>query len=162
MEDFTRQETLALTGATSSRLAYLDRAELVKPLKLGKSIKPTVLYTWQQLLEIRAIANLKQKIPLPSARKVIRLFGNANSGDNLRDDRLVIIGDDVWWVKADWSNMPEVMKMADNKNFGHFTAIVIPPLSSLVEDIWISASSSSTVDFASFQLRAKAQPDNAV
>ena len=62
MEGFTRQETLALTKTTSSRLAYLDRTEVVIPEKYGNSKKPTVIYSWNQVLEIRAINRHLQNI----------------------------------------------------------------------------------------------------
>ena len=46
IEGFTRLETLALTETTSNRLQYLEMKELVIPQMIGKSRKPTVIYTW--------------------------------------------------------------------------------------------------------------------
>ena len=45
MEGFTRQEAIALTRTTSSRLAYLDRVKVVVPQKFGNSKKPVVIYS---------------------------------------------------------------------------------------------------------------------
>jgi DNA-binding transcriptional MerR regulator len=64
IDGFTRTETLALTETTSNRLQYLEKAGLIIPQRIGKSRKPTVIYTWEQVLEIRAIKHLRQEISL--------------------------------------------------------------------------------------------------
>jgi DNA-binding transcriptional MerR regulator len=68
---FTRQETLALTGITSSRLSYLDRTGLVAPVKFGNAKHPQVVYSWEQVLEIKTIGRLREKLSLQEIRKVI-------------------------------------------------------------------------------------------
>ena len=71
LEGFTRRETIALIGTTSNRLQYLERAELIIPKRIGISKKPTVLYTWEQILEIRAIKNLRQEVSLQTIKKIM-------------------------------------------------------------------------------------------
>lgn len=163
MQGFTRQETLALTGTDSSRLAYLDRAKIVQPQKFGHSPKPTVIYQWEQLLEIRAIDSLKQKISSQTTKEVVQALSDTGFGTNPRHEHLVIVNDDIYWVNHDWSNMPEVMQKAENKNkdTGQFIVIVVPPLAKLLEAVWRSAADSDKVDFESFKLRAKTKPDTA-
>lgn len=51
---FTRQRAIALTGADSNRLSYLDRQGLVVPEKFGNPKRPVVLYSEMQLLQITA------------------------------------------------------------------------------------------------------------
>ena len=69
IEGFTRSETLALTETTSNRLQYLEMKELVIPQRVGKSRRPTVIYSWEQILEIRAIKHLRQEIIASSCSK---------------------------------------------------------------------------------------------
>lgn len=160
MEGFTRQETLALTENTSNRLQYLERAELVVPQRYGNSKKPTVIYTWEQVLEIRAIKNLRQEVSLQTVRKIITLLNKSGFDNSLRDKKIVVLDDDVYWVMPDWSDMPGVMKVANkgDRELGQFMLIVLPPLASVLEKVWQSAQNSEVIDFESFQQRAKAQP----
>lgn len=163
MEGFTRQETLALTKTTSSRLAYLDRTEVVVPEKYGNSKKPTVIYSWGQVLEIRAINDLRQKISLQTVKKIVQFLDESGFDNNLRDKHLVVVNDEVDWVMPSWSDMPRVMKVADKKNkgLGQFVLIVLPPLSDIIKEIWKNAQKSKVIDFESFKRRAKADPSEA-
>ena len=163
MEGFTRQETLALTGTTSSRLSYLDRTGVVLPEKYGNPKKPTVIYSWEQVLEIRAISHLRQKISLQTVRKIIQFLNDSGFDESLRDKHLVVVNDEVFWVRRDCSDMPQVMKVADkkNKHCGQFVLIVIPQLASIINDVWKAAKKSKVVDFESFKRRAKAKADKA-
>lgn len=113
MDGFTRQEALALTQTTSSRLAYLDRTSVVVPQKFGNSKKPTVIYTWEQLLEIRAIADLRKQISLQMVRKLVSFLDENGLDPTLHDKPLVATPNEVFLVLPDWSDMPQVMKVAD-------------------------------------------------
>lgn len=163
MEGFTRQETLALTKTTSSRLAYLDRTGVVVPEKYGNSKKPTVIYRWEQVLEIRAINDLRQKISLQTVRKIVQFLDESGFGTSLRNKHLVVVNDDVFWVMPDWSDMPRVMKVAGKKNkgLGQFVLIVLPLISDIIKAVWESAKKSKVIDFESFKRRAKAEPSEA-
>ncbi len=101
MEGFTRQEAITLTGVTSSRLAYLDRVKLVVPQKYGNSKKPVVIYSWEQILEIRAISNLRQKISLQTIREIIGFLELNRFDYQLKDKDLVTVNDKVYWVRSD-------------------------------------------------------------
>jgi DNA-binding transcriptional MerR regulator len=81
IEGFTRPETLA-TETTSNRFQYLEMNELVIPERISRSCKPTVIYTWEQILEIRAIKHLRQEISLQAVRKIVEFLGT-----NLRRDK---------------------------------------------------------------------------
>lgn len=163
MEGFTRQETLALTGITSSRLAYLDRTQIVVPQKYGSSKKPTVIYTWEQVLEVRAIANLRRQISLQMVRKLVAFLDQHGLDPTLHDKPLVATPDEVFLVMPDWSDMPQVMKVADrdNQGVGQLVLLVLPPLNTVIQDIWEAARTSRIIDFESFRQRAKAQPPQA-
>jgi DNA-binding transcriptional MerR regulator len=164
IEGFTRRETLDLTGTTSNRLQYLERSGLVIPQRIGKSRKPTVIYSWEQVLEIRAIKHLRQEISLQTVRKIINFLDKSGFDDSLRDKQLIIIDDDVFWVQQDWKdfpeNMPSALKVAENKgkDVGQYVLLVIPPLSEIVNEVWEAAEKSNVVDLESFRQRAKANP----
>jgi DNA-binding transcriptional MerR regulator len=168
IEGFTRSETLALTETTSNRLQYLEKAELIIPQRVGRSRKPTVLYTWEQVLEIRAIKHLRQEISLQTVRKIVDFLNESGFDDSLRDKQLVVINDEVFWIRRDWKDFPEkmpaVVKVAGtaNKGVGQYILLVIPSLAKIVDDIWEAAENSTTIDFESFKQRAKVQYSQAV
>jgi len=160
MEGFTRQETLALTQTTSSRLAYLDRTGVIVPQKYGNPQKPTVIYSWEQVLEIRAIANLRKQISLQMVRQLVAFLDKHGLDTTLHDKHLVTTPSEVFLVSPDWAEMPHVMKVADRQGagLGQLVLMVLPPLSTVIQDIWQAAESSNAVDFDSFKQRAKTTP----
>ena len=82
----------------------------------------------------------------------------------MRDKQLVVVSEEVFWVKQDWSdfgeNLPTAVKVAgkNNKQVGQYVLIVIPPLIDIVNEIWEAAKRSKVVNFNSFEKRAKALP----
>lgn len=158
-EGFTRKEVIDLAGTTSNRLQYLERASLITPHRLEKTGRATVLYTWEQLLEIRAIKNLRQSISLQTVRKIIEFLNKSGFDDSLRDKQLICVDEEVYWVNRNWEEMPEILKVAAKrgKSVGQYTLLVIPALIDIVDEVWEAAEKSNVVDMASFQQRAKAR-----
>ena len=161
MDGFTRQETIALTKTTSSRLAYLDRTGVIEPEKYGNSKKPTVIYSWEQVLEIKAINELRQKVSLQTVRKIVKYFDENGFDTSFRDKHLVVVNDEVVWVMSDWSDMPRVMKVAGkkNKNLGQYVLVVLPQISDIIKEVWKTAKKSKAINFESFKQRAKVKLD---
>ncbi|MBD1840907.1 MerR family transcriptional regulator [Coleofasciculus sp. FACHB-501] len=163
IEGFTRPETLALTETTSNRLQYLEMKELVIPQRIGKSRKPTVIYTWEQILEIRAIKHLRQEISLQAVRKIVEFLNESGFDDSLRDKQLVVIDDEVFWIQQDWQDFPEKMPSAvkvagrSGKGVGQYVLLVIPTLMEIVNEVWEAARKSEVIEFDSFKQRAKVQ-----
>jgi hypothetical protein len=97
-------------------------------------------------------------------RKIINFLDESGYDNSLRDKQLVVVGDEVFWMKQDWSdfgdNIPRTVKIADKRDtsVGQYVLLVIPPLTDIVNDIWESAKNSKIIDFKSFQQRAKALP----
>ena len=75
---FSRQETLALTGVSSGRLSYLDSTGLVVPEKSGNQKHPIVVYTWEQVLQLKLIDRLRNRLSLQEIRKVIQFLKKKN------------------------------------------------------------------------------------
>jgi DNA-binding transcriptional MerR regulator len=167
IEGFTRRETIDLAETTSNRLQYLERVGLVVPQRIERSSQPTVIYSWEQLLEIRAIKNLRQEISLQTVRKIVDVLNKYGFDDRLRDKQLVAINDDVFWIRQDWEDfskqMPKALKVASKKGkgIGQYTLIVIPTLIEVVDEVWLAAEKSKVVDMESFRKRAKAQSTKA-
>lgn len=163
IDGFTRTETLALTETTSNRLQYLEKAGLIIPQRIGRSRKPTVVFTWEQVLEIRAIKHLRQEISLQTVRRVVNFLNESGFNDSLRNKQLVVIDDEVFWIRLDWQDFPEKMPSAvkvagsRGKGVGQYTLLVIPALTEIVNEVWKAAKESETIDFESFKQRAKAQ-----
>jgi hypothetical protein len=158
MDGFTRQETIALTKTTSSRLAYLDRVGVVAPEKYGNTKKPTVIYSWEQVLQIRAINDLRKQVSLQAIREIIKSLEANGYDSSLWDKHLVVVNGDIHWVLPDWSDMPKVMQVASKKNkggFGQLVLVAIPTLNDIVKAVWETAKRSNVIDFESFQRRAK-------
>ncbi|WP_242037601.1 MerR family transcriptional regulator [Coleofasciculus sp. FACHB-SPT9] len=123
-----------------------------------------MIFSWEQLLEIRAIRNLREDVSLQTVRKIIKYLDESGCDNSLRDKQLVVVNDEVFWVKQDWSdfgdNLPTAIKVAskNNKGVGQYVLLVIPSLIDIVNDIWKAAKTSNVVDFQSFKERAKVLP----
>ncbi|MBD0266015.1 MAG: hypothetical protein ICV78_25840 [Tolypothrix sp. Co-bin9] len=95
--------------------------DLITPYRFGKTGgRPTVIFSWEQLLEIRAIRNLRQDVSLQTVRKIIKYLDKSGCDNRLRGKQLVVVNDEVFWVNQDWSdfgnNMPTAIKIASKNN----------------------------------------------
>lgn len=165
IEQFTRRETIELTGATSNQLQYLERSELIKPTREwnGKK-KPDVYYNWQQVLEIRAIRNLRETTSLQVIRKVLDFFEEYQIDKSLRDKQIIAINEEVFWVNHDWSNLKEqvpILKVGDKrgKGIGQYMLLVVPAFEDIVNEIWDTAKNSKVIDIEKFKRKAKNKPE---
>jgi len=154
-QGFNRQETMVLTDITSSRLSYLDRTGIVVPQKYGSHKKPHLIYSWEQVLQLRAITHLKQKISLDLTRKIVGYFNEIGISQNWGDLQLVIAGEDIFAVEPDWSDMPQIMLAAASACQDEFTVVVFPKIDCIVSDVWRVAIDSNLIDTETFVERAK-------
>ncbi len=160
MQGFSRHETMVLTDATSSRLAYLDHTGIIVPKKHGNPKKPYITYTWEQVIQIRAITHLKEKIPLALTKKIVDFIDDNGLAINGFDHQflrnyLVIANDDVFVSKPDWSDMRNIMQAVPTRDDDQLTIVVLPSLARIVSDIRQVALDSGAIDMESFELRAK-------
>jgi DNA-binding transcriptional MerR regulator len=137
IDGFTRKETLALTGCTSSRLAYLEKAELIIPQRIEAVGRQMVLFSWEQLLEIRAIKNLRKDISLQKVRKIVDFLNQEGYTDSLRDKKIVVINDEAYWVDFDLIELPGLIMKVSSKNdeglgqLAYYELIIVPSLRSI-------------------------------
>ena len=160
---FTRQEVIKLAGCTSSRLAYLEKVGLVVPQRIGPSKRPVVLFTWEQLLGVRVIKDLRQEVSLQTVRTIVENL-NANGCDDSMAEKLVVaMGDEVLWIKDNWAdfgeNIPKAFKANRTGSIKQYSMVVLPPLSGAVNKIWEAAEKNrTTINLDHFKQRAKALP----
>jgi DNA-binding transcriptional MerR regulator len=160
---FTRQEVIKLTGCTSSRLAYLEKVGMVVPQRVGPSKRPVVLFTWEQLLGVRVIKDLRKEVSLQTVRTIIENLNANGCDDSLTEKLMVAMGDEVLWIKDDWAdfgeNVLKAFKADGTGTIKRYSMVVLPPLSGAVNEIWEAAEKNrTTINFDHFKQRAKALP----
>lgn len=151
---FTRQETMILTDTTSSRLAYLDRIGLIVPEKYGSPKKPTVVYSWRQLLQIRAIKYIEKFVPLVALKRTVHLLNTIELGDELASKPVIIADTEMYTCAPDFSDLPDVIETISKQAYftGHPITIT-SPLTDLATDIVYIALKSSVIDFEQFRIK---------
>lgn len=116
MEGFTRRSTALLTRSSLSRLAYLERIGLIVPHRSGQTNRPLVLYSWEQVLEIRAMNQLRRQLSFQRIRKIIRFLDDHGFDPSLRNKQLVVLNDTITWVKSLQTSRPQVIQITDKSN----------------------------------------------
>lgn len=99
MDWFPRRHAVVLARSSPGRLAYLEKTGIVVPQRAGHPPRE-VLYSWEQILEIRAISRLRQHLSFQTIRKILQYFDDHGVGRTLRDKHLVIGSHGVSWVRS--------------------------------------------------------------
>lgn len=152
---FSRNEVIDLTGLKLHKISYLDRAGLISPKRTSlPGQKRTFLsYSWLQLLELKAVAKLREGVSLQSLRKVVD-FLESNCEDSLLSNKnLILLGGDVFWVNPDFSDLPGIM-MSLSKNPGQLAHSDLMLIPNMKQELFKAAETSNVVDFESFKERA--------
>lgn len=149
MERFTRRETLLLTRTSLGQLAYLAKTKLISPCRCRET--QTIYYTWDQVLEIRAINRLRRHLSLQTIRKIICFLQEQGFDTRLRDKHLVVLSDGVSWVRSE-SETLALVQLTDrqNKHPGQLL-LSLPPWSQVIKDRWETAQTCQVVDFEQFR-----------
>jgi DNA-binding transcriptional MerR regulator len=111
MEWFTRRHAVILARSSPSRLKYLEKTGIVVPYRTRSAQKPEVLYSWDQILEIRAIARLRQYLSFQTIRKIIRYFEDHGFDRSLRNKHLIVRNGSVTWVRPSANISPEMIQL---------------------------------------------------
>lgn len=142
---FTRQEVLALCELSSSQLSYFDRTELVVPRKIGNPKRPTVIYTWQQVLELRTLVKLREQISLQEIRKVIDYLKESDFGPSLFDKVLLFWNKQLCWVtRGELGN--QIITLSKG-NCGQTVFQLLVDMADIVQGLWDCADRSNVLDF---------------
>ena len=156
MDWFPRRHALVLARSSPGRLAYLEKTGIIIPQRTGQPPRIEVLYSWDQVLEIRAISRLRQHLSFQTIRKIIQYFDDHGFGRSLRDKHLIINGHGVSWVRSD-STVPQVIHLVGHRcsPMGQF---VLAPLDSLdlgLPSLAANLKTQNVVDLEHFRQRAR-------
>lgn len=143
---FTRQEAIALTGITSGRLSYLDRTELIAPQKFGNPKRPKVVYSWQQVLEIKTIERLREKLSLQEIRKVLHFLKQRNHEPSLFVHRLVFVNSQLYLVE-DIKDFGTKVLQASGKSQGQTVIYEVGAIGDIITELVKEAERNQVLDF---------------
>ncbi|MHC5763277.1 MerR family transcriptional regulator [Nostoc sp.] len=148
----TRQETISLTGVSSSRLSYLDSTGLVSPEKFGNPKHPKVIYSWEKILQIKIIDRLREKLSLQEIRKVLEFLEERNYTPSLFKCNLVFIGEQLYLIE-NWKDFGLKVLEASGKNKGQLVIHQIGAIGEVIVEL--QARKDEVLDF---DKRAKGTP----
>lgn len=131
---FNRKETMALTGITSGKLSYWDETELVKPLKLGNEKKPTVIYSWQQIIQLKVIDRLRDTLSLQEIRKVLNFLSEKNYEHSIFECKLFIVDGELFLIEK-LEDLETKIILASGKNKGQVMVQIIEPFKSIIYNL---------------------------
>lgn len=143
---FTRQETIALTGISSSRLSYLDRTGLIVPQKFGNSKHPKVVYRWEQVLEIKAIERLREKLSLQEIRKVLDFLRSRHHKLSFFTHSLVFVNSQLYLIE-DVQNFGLIVLEASGKNQGQVVIREVGTVGDVISELYREAEKHKVLDF---------------
>lgn len=124
---FTRQQALDLTGLSSGQLSRLDKSGIVNPTKLGgNGHRPTVLYTLNQILELRTIATLRKKLSMQEIRCVVEYLRKKNFEPTLLGKYLIFCNNKLYWFAA--NELGEKVIELSGKNKGQLVLKAVDPI----------------------------------
>ncbi|MEA5452659.1 hypothetical protein VB780_29065 [Leptolyngbya sp. CCNP1308] len=111
MDWFPRRHAVVLARSSPGRLAYLEKTGIIVPQRVGDSPRTEVLYSWEQILEIRAISRLRLHLSFQTIRKILQYFDDHGVGRTLRDKHLIINHHGVSWVQPGTAVAPQVIHL---------------------------------------------------
>ncbi|MEM9246317.1 MAG: MerR family transcriptional regulator, partial [Cyanobacteria bacterium P01_F01_bin.153] len=158
---FTRSEALCLTNCSSSRLAYLEKVGLIVPARIGAISRPVVIFSWEQLIGILIVKELRQKTSLGVVKKIVQFLNRNGIGEESRSKQLIVIDSSCFWVQRDWSDFGVIAQAALGrtqeapKQVCRHNLIVVPPFDAPISTIWEAALTTESINIDSFGRRAK-------
>ena len=139
--DWSRTEVSRLSGLSTSQLDYLNRIELIKPKRIGDK-RAIVLYSWGQLLVLRAYAKLREQCSLQALRDAVKYLGE-HPEKLLVDKRLVAFENEIFWIDDTESDVYKTVTLS-GKNKGQM--IMSFTLQDLVNEVFASGKD-NIIDF---------------
>ena len=151
---FTRQEALLLAGCTSSRLASLEKSDLIVPdRRFG-----AVFFTWEQVIGIRMVKCLRAGLNLYQAKTLLDfLFNQGLMSSDIRL-RLALVNNQPLWMPNSFIELPDGMRRAFAADqVCHYNVFVTPPLAIFVQQIRFAATQHKLLDTITSRLSAKTE-----
>lgn len=91
IQGFTRQETIALTGCDSNRLSYLDRTNIISPVKVGNPKKPKCFYSAEQIVRLKLLNHLEDRSSNQGSLKLIQALNDDQLESISQGGRIALI-----------------------------------------------------------------------
>lgn len=130
MDWFPRRHAVVLARSSPGRLAYLEKTGIIVPQRVGQPPRLEVLYSWEQILEIRAISRLRQHLSFQTIRKILQYFDDHSGGRTLRDKHLIINRHGVSWVRSGVT-APQIIHLVSHRCSSPMGQFVLTPLDAL-------------------------------
>ena len=143
---FTRKETMILTGITSGKISYWDETGLVSPTKYGNPKKPTVIYSWQQILKLKLITRLRDELPLQEIRNVVNFLEKRNYSQSLFECKLFLINSELFLVEND-EELGKLVVKASGENKGQIIVRELEPFKTILAGLKEEAAANHVLDF---------------
>lgn len=140
---WSRQETMRMSGLTRGQFQGFEKLNILSPMKIGDLKKPTVLFTWEQILIIRAYAKLRANCSVRSLKQALEYLKPLEASDLLRDKRLVAYQNCIYWVDTD-EELKTVLQVS-GKNQGQF--IMTFTIQDLDNEAYENGKKGNVVDF---------------
>lgn len=143
---FTRQETICLTRISSGRLSYFDRTEFVVPQKFGNTKHPKVVYTWRQVLELKTIESLRERLSLQEIRKVLKFLTERNHEPSFFVHNLVFVNTQLYLVE-DLRDFGLTVLEASGQNKGQVVIYEVGAIGDIITEMRKDAERHHVLDF---------------
>ncbi|WP_017297369.1 hypothetical protein [Nodosilinea nodulosa] len=156
MDWFPRRHAVVLARSSPGRLAYLEKTGIVVPQRVGQSPRLEVLYSWEQILEIRAISRLRQHLSFQTIRKILQYFEDHGVGCTLRDKHLVIGSHGVSWVRSETA-APQIIHLVGHgcSTMGQFVLAPLDGLDPGLLDGLVGPTAPKVVDIEHFRQKVR-------
>ena len=130
---FSRQQAIELSGLSSGQLSRLDKAGIIQPTKLGSTAHPTVLYSLNQVLELRTLAALRQKLSMQEIKKVIDHLREHEFEPTLFGKFLIFCNDELYWITL--NDLSEAIFKLSGKNKGQIVLKAVHPIGDVISGL---------------------------
>ena len=146
MNGFTRQETIALTGLKPGKISYWDKTGLVPPQKFGNPKKPKVVYSWQQVLKLKLISRLREKLSLQETRKVIDFLEGENYSPSIFECRIFVVNSEAYLIH-NINELGEIVVKASGGDRGKVMIQELEPFKTVLANLREEANNNKVLDF---------------
>jgi DNA-binding transcriptional MerR regulator len=146
---WTYKEVEQLTGITLGKLRHLDAIGLLKPVRIGSSERPTIRYTWEHLIALRAYAEMRKNCSLQALRDVLKYLNLENPIKYIANRQLVACNNVIYWTDDDDAVTARIVNKEHRNQF-----VLFIKGNELLERIWENGEG-KIVDF---EKRAKEKP----
>jgi DNA-binding transcriptional MerR regulator len=127
-------------------LSYLDRTGLIVPRKFGNPKHPKVVYRWEQVLEIKTIERLREKLSLQEIRRVIEFLRAKNHKPSLFAHSLVFVNSQLYLIE-DVKDFGLTVLEASGKNKGQVVIREVGPVGDVITELYREAEKHQVLDF---------------